>query len=852
MSIIKVNQDGKNHLKIVRLSEFKVKNQTYTINVQGIRVNGATHWVTPLHSSGAMRVIIMANVSASTTGYMFGDSRFAILFAGGNVVWNYNGGQYTRAIEVGTHLFGFIDGKPYYDGSMLSSSTVTASTSADVCYIGSANNPDPTPLNNASIIKVELYGHETNTADVKGTWSYYATRINGNGYLIEKWANILNAHLGTQPTAATQDDGSFDSTVWGVSIDDLRQVVPTGLYDLAGIYTEDGGVVSGDYVEPEIVEGTINGTEVERRMAFRWRTDSGYTLPTGFAKKTHSLDDVEGNVTGIHGELLLGRKPTWNIWADNVNMGRYIHGYDHTQQSISYNTTLRFNLLKDKYGQDKPKGFNLEEWENYSPTLFHKPDLRVNNLQGQKIADFTIEFVNGYLASTNDKYLFTPKNKNYIPVLTYQPVAEVDGNLSFVIGNMVSWHEEHSYYSDNQGVMTHIPIYGGYFAVRLGDGSDDNRQLPVTTTDGGTTYIDGMVTIIGYKLEDIELGSQCSAGLIKTYRETGISVDKAYVNKLPAQQRRFIRQYASGHNGVIPSYVDFGLIAAKKDLVNGAPDLSTLISGRKLVGNKQVTTTVKETSGYKVLLANTQLGDYRINVITAGTNPNVMPIHNDTVTNPNEDAFVLGVVVTDAEGNIVRKVVKARLTLYNENVETCQLIVHSATRQTIQLDADKGIVHDAWFAGSVDFNYYRDNQSLGNVPTNVIGYNTTSGTIDADDGYPIVLAATTNTDPINNQNFISNGKFIDNITFIVEFLSVSDSIQEDNTALITFRIDSKEYYAVEGMTWSDWVNSDYNTFGATLDGIYVVQGDNDILLNGASVEDTDTIISNGDYVCKSL
>ncbi len=38
----------------------------------------------------------------------------------------------------------------------------------------------------------------------------------------------------------------------------------------------------------------------------------------------------------------------------------------------------------------------------------------------------------------------------------------------------------------------------------------------------------------------------------------------------------------------------------------------------------------------------------------------------------------------------------------------------------------------------------------------------------------------------------------------------------DNVQLITFTIDGTEYQAEEGMTWEEWMASDYDTVGAIL------------------------------------
>lgn len=805
MSIIKVNQDGKSHLKIVRLSEFKVNNQTYTINVQGIRVNGATHWVTPLHSSSAMRVIIMANVTTSTTGYMFGDSRFAIIFIGGNIVWNYNGGQYTRAIEAGTHLFGFIDGKPYYDGSMPSPATVTASTSADVCYIGSANNPDPTRLNNASIIKVELYGHETNAADVKGTWSYYATRINGNGYLIEKWANILNAHVGTQPTAATKDDGSYDSTAWGISIDDLRQVVPTGFYDLTAIYTEDGGTVSGSYVEPEIFKGTINGTEVERRMAFRWRTDSGSTLPESFTKQDHKLDDVDGNVTGIHGELLLGRKPTWNIWADNVNMGRYIHG--NTSGSDIRQAKIRFNPLKDKYGQDKPKGWRLDDWENYSPTLFHKPDLRVGGLSDE-LTNIIMEFVNGLAASTAKTYYIsdntnTSTTPRATPVINYTKMANLRGDITFTIGNLISWHEETSYYNgyDGNNNPEAIPIYGGYYAVRIGESYENNGHP-----------LHGMLLMVGWDAEDTPLGSKSSIAIRDKYRSLGISVAPSLYNHADDTLQQ-IRAYAQQNGGTIDCYAEFGLLVTAKSnangFTNGIPNFSAMVSSVLITPQKTVSTTIEEKTGYYTFV--TGMTDELHLVCDSQGDAACLPVH--TAQNV-ADEFVLA-FIAEENGSYKAKSIEANLTLY-VNGQEAEVIATKTSINKTNFNAASHDGYQAWL-GETDHYPYR-----GGVRTNSSSINsniTTSQEVQflrwSIDDFPEECCVAS-ADGTHNK-----WKLKENISFKVDIVKVGE---EEVAETISFIVYGITLYAPLNMTWRDWIGSQYDNSNLNF---YILQDDYD-------------------------
>ena len=45
---------------------------------------------------------------------------------------------------------------------------------------------------------------------------------------------------------------------------------------------------------------------------------------------------------------------------------------------------------------------------------------------------------------------------------------------------------------------------------------------------------------------------------------------------------------------------------------------------------------------------------------------------------------------------------------------------------------------------------------------------------------------------------------------------VSSATPDDPISEITFTVDNVAYKALEGMTWGEWVSSDYNTAGATI------------------------------------
>lgn len=49
--------------------------------------------------------------------------------------------------------------------------------------------------------------------------------------------------------------------------------------------------------------------------------------------------------------------------------------------------------------------------------------------------------------------------------------------------------------------------------------------------------------------------------------------------------------------------------------------------------------------------------------------------------------------------------------------------------------------------------------------------------------------------------------------FSVSFPDIKIDFRTNNVDLISFTIDGKKYYAISGMTWGDWINSEYNTDG---------------------------------------
>lgn len=75
------------------------------------------------------------------------------------------------------------------------------------------------------------------------------------------------------------------------------------------------------------------------------------------------------------------------------------------------------------------------------------------------------------------------------------------------------------------------------------------------------------------------------------------------------------------------------------------------------------------------------------------------------------------------------------------------------------------------------------------------------------------------------------------------------AIQEELIGIITFTFYDTTYKAIEGMTWGEWIESEYNTDGWSLDGDYISNGDGYIIdsTTGSFVTSATVIVDKGEY-----
>lgn len=117
------------------------------------------------------------------------------------------------------------------------------------------------------------------------------------------------------------------------------------------------------------------------------------------------------------------------------------------------------------------------------------------------------------------------------------------------------------------------------------------------------------------------------------------------------------------------------------------------------------------------------------------------------------------------------------------------------------------------------------------------------------------LVSGENIKTINGESLLGEGDIsIPQIVYVPNESSMPNPIVEgvlyligDEKSLISFTIEGTSYQAEEGMTWEEWVNSEYNVSNAYIhNNDYVILG-GIIIFNGVSVFKTDIIIDGTEY-----
>ncbi|MBR6613925.1 MAG: hypothetical protein IKK84_04070 [Clostridia bacterium] len=144
-----------------------------------------------------------------------------------------------------------------------------------------------------------------------------------------------------------------------------------------------------------------------------------------------------------------------------------------------------------------------------------------------------------------------------------------------------------------------------------------------------------------------------------------------------------------------------------------------------------------------------------------------------------------------------------------------------------------GILTDNLGTITVD-EYITELTNKGLIENTIITNDDDSKTITTKTGFKITISQSTASD------------------LTLEFESDNDQTSEDNTTstLISFTIDGVEYQAEAGMTWLQWIDSEYNTIGATSSNAgEIIRYSNGIIKHstGGVVSGIDQITNLGNY-----
>lgn len=380
MSIVNfTTPDGNTYKKIVRLTGFNIGGTEYKCTT-ALRMQGATI-ETPIYSSASMRVIIRAAFPSGASGYLFGDSRFNIRVEGNSLIFLHDGSTETKKEVEPNRIyeFGFIDGIPFFQGE-LEKATSTSTIGTEKCLIGGAVGK--TSITNLILYRIDVYGHYNTTSDRKEAYAYYPCKQGTTAYMVEKWSNSLVTINGT----ASIYDTNEEEVVYGIELNELRSLIGSGRKDLVAMTYEDKDInITGDSYDRVVDKDNV----IQFKSCFRM---IDRPLPTGY-----SISSLPGNAELDDGDLIQGRTPYWNLWADDINIGKKLRGKYTTDEITYYASQLgeggTVNVRDNQQGHiivnilhDDDKRVHLEDFEGYCHNTFHKPAIY---LDGQEVNDFS-------------------------------------------------------------------------------------------------------------------------------------------------------------------------------------------------------------------------------------------------------------------------------------------------------------------------------------------------------------------------------------------------------------------------------------------------------------------------------
>ena len=388
------------------------------------------------YNNAGNTVIIKAEIPETATGYFFGvfdaSSAMTIRKSGSNIIWKIGTTEHIRAWQPGVHLYGFSEGKAWYDNVFLTTTPYTGSVPVSKITIGGTTNAGSTPtyecISEIDIYEVFLSAPYTNGATTKTVGRLYAAREGAGG--TKAWLFEMRRSLYAWDSYGSGTATLGDAVTYGIQLHDLKEAFGSGYCDLIAMMAGDNpDQAAADADAAYIVK---KGTETH---AFAFLLNDGLTsapLPADYKHEGETGGATAPERTKTRpmlGELIYGRRPKWKLWADNINVGKNIINMSGRLQYI-------YNIFLPKNGQGRP---NLEQWEGYTTGPEYAPAFELS------AGIYEIEYHNGIPCKCDPSSMvplfvqYTPSDMDNGRVYFFNQEA-ASGKMRAKLGNLVDWH----------------------------------------------------------------------------------------------------------------------------------------------------------------------------------------------------------------------------------------------------------------------------------------------------------------------------------------------------------------------------------------------------------------------------
>lgn len=488
---------------------------------------------------------IWARIPSGANGYFFGVGDMTISKNGNTVTWTNDGNTVTATVTDwdSFHIFGFVDGQAMLDLHKLSTWTLEDDLIGPARYGACAGQTDN--VSQIDIKRINIYGRTTlATTGLRFQRTYYpvlttvgTTRtaffearrrlagINSQGLEIDG----LNGSY----TYSKNSDNTPETVTYGLQLDDLHVMFGNGYHELIPTVCADGGIDEGRGWDGESASDPF--------------VVSGKSF--AFNLKGIPLAGTPISGTGVTGELMTGRKPMWSIYADNNKFGFHViktAGASAAQDRFN----LHFNICKNNKGEwhkptydtsNEPK-IPLELFDGYNNGVIHAPSFAMLS------QDIETEYHNGVCAECSGATTFDGQHLN-LPTDDNKCVfvmkeGGTGAQARFCLGNLPLWHKSTAEQIVND--ENYMAVGGGIMLEWLNGGNDYELLASMMEIASETNYA---------------LSSDSSAETIAMFRDNGVTVESAFINRDLMDIIRFIsRLYHPSSWEAIPLRASLALL----------------------------------------------------------------------------------------------------------------------------------------------------------------------------------------------------------------------------------------------------------------------------------------------------